>query len=117
MLNVGSVEVYCSSSRGIFKGTRKAENVPEQGAGSGDLIDVEAGIYREDGEENVVPEVTARCGVIGGARQEAFGREDKVFIEIRCIATGVGAFVDVCFKGAVEGEKRGKIISIGNGGY
>lgn len=117
MLNVSSVEVDCSSSGGIFKGTRKTNNVPEQGAGCGDLIDIEAGIYREDGEVNVVPEVAARCCVVGGVREEAFGREDEVFIKERCIATRVGAFVDVCFKGAVEGKKRGKIISIGNSGY
>ena len=116
-LNVGAVEVDCGPSRGIFKGTRKAENVPEQGARCGDLIYVEAGIYREDCEENVIPKVAARCSVVGGVREKAFGREDEVFIEERCIATGVGAFVDVFFEGAIEGEKRGKIISIGNSGY
>lgn len=117
MLNVGSIEVDCSSSGGIFKGTRKADNVPEQGAGSGDFIDVEAGIYCEDGEINVEPEVTARCGGVWGVGEGALGREDEVSIEIRCISTIVGAFVDVCFKAAVEGEKRGKIISVGNSGY
>lgn len=116
-LNVCAVEVDRSSSGGIFKGTRKAEYVPEQGAGCRDLIHVEAGIYREDGVENVGPEVATRCSVVGGIREEAFGREDEVFIQERCVATGVGAFVDVCFEGAVEGEKRGKIISKGNSGY
>ena len=49
-LHVGAVEVDCSSSGGVFEGTRKAENVPEQRAGCGDLIYVEAGIYRGDSE-------------------------------------------------------------------
>lgn len=116
-MNVSAVEVDCGSPGGIFKGTRKAEDVPEQGAGCGDLIHIEAGIYREDGVDDVRPEVATRCSVVGGIREEAFGREDEVFIQERCIATGVGTFVDVCFEGAVEGEKRGKIISKGNSGY
>lgn len=116
-MNVGAVEVDCRSSGDVIKRTRKAEDVPEQGAGCGDLVYVEAGIYGEYGVENVEPEVAARCSVVGGVREEAFWRKDEVFIEERCIATRVGALVNVCFEGAVEGEKRGKIIGKSNSGY
>lgn len=68
------------------------------------MIKVEAGIYQEDSVYNIEPEAAARCSVVGGVREETFGREDKVFIEERCIATGVGPFVDVFSEGAIEGK-------------
>lgn len=84
--------------------TNRAENAPEKRAGCGYLINVEAGIYQGDSIYNIGPEAAARCSVVGGVREETFGREDKVFIEERCIATGVGPFVDVFSEGAIEGK-------------
>ncbi len=107
-LHVCAVEVdCCSSCRDIWIATiRKAENAPEQGTGFGDLPNVEARVYLADGCYNVGPEIAAGYdSVVGGVRQETvFGREDEVFIEIGCVAAGVGPFVQLLSEGCVEGK-------------
>ena len=44
-LDISAVEVDGCAVGEIVEGTGEAEDVPEEGAGCGDLVDVEAGVY------------------------------------------------------------------------
>lgn len=71
------VEVDCYSLRSICKVTRLiAEYAQEQGAGYGDLISVETGIYLKDNKVNLVSKTVVRCSRVGVVRTGIFGRED-----------------------------------------
>jgi len=54
-LHVAPVEVYLRAIRQVRYGTWETQHVPENGAGGGDLVDVEAGVYFEDGGEDRTP--------------------------------------------------------------
>ena len=56
-LHVRAVEVDESTSGLVGDGTREAKDVPEEGAGGGDLVDVEAGIDLDGSVINLVPKV------------------------------------------------------------
>ena len=96
-LHVGTVEVDLCAGGEVVEGAGKAENVPEQGAGSGYLVDVEARVDEGDGVVNIAPQV-AFMGF--GVKSRRVGKRtrwwiDKVVGEEVGVATGVGLGVDV----------------------
>ena len=54
-LDVAAVEVDFSANWKVIERTGKAEDIPEERAGCGDLIDVEAGVYERDCSKDVIP--------------------------------------------------------------
>lgn len=65
-LDRGPVEVDFGVGGQVVEGAWKAEDVPEEGAGSRDLVEVEAGVDEGDGVEDVVEEIAAFWVGAGG---------------------------------------------------
>lgn len=115
-LDVGAVEVDFRAGGEVVEGAGEAEDVPEEGAGGGDLIDVEAWVYEGDGGEDVVEEVAAGGGGVGRGREGTRGREGQVGGEEGGVVAGGGAGVDRVREGLVEGEEIGVCVDEGDGG-
>ena len=64
-MDVAAVEIDGGAGGEVVEGAGEAEDVPEEGAGCGDLVDVEARVYEGDGVEDVVEEVAAGGGGVG----------------------------------------------------
>ena len=65
-LHVGTVEIDGGALWEVVERAGEAEDVPEEGAGGRDLVDIEAGVNEGDGGEDVVPKVAGVGCVVGG---------------------------------------------------
>lgn len=115
-LDVGAVEVDFRPRGEVVEGAREAEDVPEEGAGGGDLVDVETGVDEGDGGEDVVEEVAARGGGVGRRGEGTRGWEGEVGGEEGGVVAGGGAGVDRVCEGLIEGEEVGVCVDEGDGG-
>lgn len=103
-LHGGAVEVDLFACGQVVEGAGEAEHVPEERAGGGDLVDIEARICVEDGVVNVVPESAFTC-VVRGLRELAWGWEGEVLLQVLGIATLASASANVLGEGLVEVEE------------
>lgn len=78
-LDVRPVEINFCSIRQVWDRSGEAQDVPEDGTGGGDLVDVEAGVYFKNSIEDGAPKVAARDGG-GWVGERTFGRIDEVII-------------------------------------
>lgn len=115
-MDVGAVEVDSGAGGDVVEGAGEAEDVPEEGAGGGDLVDIEARVYEGDGGEDVVEEVAAGGGGVGWGWKGPLGWIDEVGGEEGGVAAGDGAGVDGVYKSIIEGEEVGICVDEGDGG-
>ncbi len=115
-MDVGAVEVDIGAGGDVVEGAGEAEDVPEEGAGGGDLVDVKAGVYERDGGEDVVEEVAAGGGSVGWGWEGPRGWIGEVGGEEGAVAAGVRAGVDSVCKSFVEGKEVGVCVDESDGG-
>ncbi|KAB8737527.1 hypothetical protein FH972_026486 [Carpinus fangiana] len=104
-LHVGAVEVDVGAGRQVGDTTGEAEDVVEQGAGGGDLVEVEARVDEQGGVEHVVPDGAAGLGVGGRLGELARRRELHVLAAEVGVAAGLVALADRGHEGVVEVEE------------
>lgn len=81
MLDICAVEVDFRSSGEVVEGSGEAKDVPEEGAGGCNLVDVEARIYEGDRVEDVAEDVAAFGTRVGRIWERAWGWEGKIGVE------------------------------------
>lgn len=118
LLDVGAVEVDVCAVGHVVEGAREAKDVPEEGAGRGYLVDVEAGVYEGRGAEDGVKDVAA--GVVAfdiwGGGEGPFGWEDEVFVDEFGVAAVIGGGGYVGYEAVVEREEGAPVVDEGDGG-
>ena len=100
-MDVCAVEVDGGAGGEVVEGAGKSEHVPKEGAGCGDLVDVEARVYEGDGGEDVVEEVAVGGGGVGWGGEGTRGWEGEVGGEEGGVVAGGGAGVDGVCEGFV----------------
>ena len=79
-LHVAAVEVDFRPRWKVEERSREAKHVPKNGAGGGNLIDVETRVYEQDGVEDVVPNSTTLGVGVWRRGQRPFGGVNKIVI-------------------------------------
>ena len=114
LLDVSSVEIDGGTFGQVVEASGETENVPEQRAGSSDLIDVETRVDKADSVEDVVPEFTTRHAVVGvgWSRKETLRWESESLFHKGSVAAFVGAVADVVREGLVQVEQSTPMVDI-----
>ena len=112
-LHVAAVEVDVGAGRHVVEGAREAEHVPEQRAGGGDLVDVEARVDLECGVEDGVPHVAGALVAAGKLAlrwlRTGWG-VGEILGEVVGVAAGIGEAVHLGEIRRVEVDERAPVI-------
>lgn len=97
------------SGLGVLFNKLTAKNVPQQGAGGGNLVNVEAGIRQRDGVEDIVVHIYTALVVdtrkILNGREEVGWRESQVLFTEGRVPAFLITSADVCQEGLVQSKK------------
>lgn len=74
------------------------------------MVEIEAWVYFDSGAEDVVVDVTAGGGGVGGGREGTAWWEGQGSFQEGVVTTGFGTLVDLGHEGLVQGEDVGVVV-------
>lgn len=119
LLDVGAVEVDLGAVGQVVEGARETENVPEQRAGSGDLVDVKTRVHFSCGVKDIVPEVagaTLTSWEVALTGLWTCRWIDKVFGEVVGVAARISTATEIREIGRIKVDKRSPVVNEWYGG-